>query len=110
MMSSTGATPALLIRRGGRRQGRRHRPVHRLRCPRHLFAAPVDALRETGRGDVLVFVGGAIPGADATGLEQAGVTRPFSPGAWLRGSTTWLETTPRRAAADGAPAALGRQA
>ena len=56
-----------------------------------LFPKVVSELRERGRGDVLVFGGGIIPGDDVTALEAAGVARVFTPGAHLGDITSWLE-------------------
>jgi methylmalonyl-CoA mutase, C-terminal domain len=38
-------------------------------------------LREQGMEDVLLVVGGIIPGEDIPGLKQAGVAEVFQPGA-----------------------------
>ncbi len=43
----------------------------------------VNLLRERGRGDVLVLVGGVVPEEDIPALEQAGVARVFGPGSRL---------------------------
>jgi methylmalonyl-CoA mutase C-terminal domain/subunit len=56
-----------------------------------LFPKVVSLLRERGRGDVLVFGGGIIPGDDLETLEAAGVARVFTPGAPLGDITSWLE-------------------
>ncbi len=56
-----------------------------------IFPKVVQLLAERGRGDVIVFGGGIIPGADVTTLEAAGVARMFTPGAPLADITTWLE-------------------
>ncbi len=58
-----------------------------------LFPRVVSALRERGRGDVLVFGGGIIPAEDVPVLEAAGVAHVFTPGASLGEITTWLEQT-----------------
>jgi methylmalonyl-CoA mutase C-terminal domain/subunit len=56
------------------------------------FPAVVEALREKGASDVVVFGGGVIPAEDAERLAAAGVERIFPPGtdtheivAYLRG-------------------------
>jgi methylmalonyl-CoA mutase C-terminal domain/subunit len=56
-----------------------------------IFPKVVQLLAERGRGDVIVFGGGIIPGDDITTLEAAGVARMFTPGAPLADITTWLE-------------------
>ena len=56
-----------------------------------LFSRVLTLLQEEGRGDVLVFGGGIIPGDDVTALETAGVARVFTPGAPLGEITEWLE-------------------
>ncbi len=43
----------------------------------------VDLLREQGVDDVLVTVGGTIPGHDIPELERLGVAAVFTPGARL---------------------------
>ncbi len=58
-----------------------------------LFPKVVNLLRERGRGDVVVFGGGIIPGDDVAALEAAGVARLFTPGAPLGDITSWLEQT-----------------
>ncbi len=58
-----------------------------------LFPRVVSALRERGRGDVLVFGGGIIPAEDVPVLEAAGVAHVFTPGASRGEITTWLEQT-----------------
>ena len=49
----------------------------------HMTLVPriVDGLRENGLDDVLVVVGGTIPGEDARELEDKGVAAVFTPGA-----------------------------
>ena len=56
-----------------------------------LFPRVVALLEERGRGDVLVFGGGIIPGEDVPVLKAAGVARVFTPGASLGDVTGWLE-------------------
>ena len=56
-----------------------------------LFSRVVALLKEHGRGDVLVFGGGIIPGDDLAALEASGVARIFTPGAPLDEITGWLE-------------------
>ncbi len=51
----------------------------------HMTLLPriVELLRENEAGDVLVIVGGTIPGEDAAVLKQLGVAEVFTPGAPL---------------------------
>ena len=69
-----------------------------------LFPRVVEALRERGIGDVLVFGGGIIPDADIPVLEAAGVSKIFTPGTALDTITTWLTD-----ALDGASAATNER-
>jgi methylmalonyl-CoA mutase C-terminal domain/subunit len=59
----------------------------------HLTLIPriIDLLREAGRGDVVVMVGGIIPEADIPVLKAAGVAEVFTPGAPLPSIGKWLE-------------------
>ncbi len=59
----------------------------------HMTLVPriMDLLREAGRGDVVVMVGGIIPEADIPILKAAGVAEVFTPGAPLPSIGTWLE-------------------
>jgi methylmalonyl-CoA mutase C-terminal domain/subunit len=49
----------------------------------HMTLVPriLDLLRENGADDVLVLVGGTIPGDDVVELKQRGVAEVFTPGA-----------------------------
>ena len=49
----------------------------------HMTLVPriVDGLRDNGLDDVLVVVGGTIPGEDARELKEKGVAEVFTPGA-----------------------------
>jgi methylmalonyl-CoA mutase cobalamin-binding domain/chain len=49
----------------------------------HMTLVPriVEGLRENGRDDVLVVVGGTIPKADVRALKEHGVAEIFTPGA-----------------------------
>jgi methylmalonyl-CoA mutase, C-terminal domain len=58
-----------------------------------LFPDVIDALREAGLADVLVFGGGVIPADDIATLETAGVARVFTPGASLAEIGRWLGNT-----------------
>ena len=58
----------------------------------HLTLVPrvIEGLREQGRDDVLVMVGGIIPEADIPVLEEMGVAAVFTPGAPLPAIGSWL--------------------
>ena len=56
-----------------------------------LFPKVLDALRERGADDVLVFGGGIIPDADIPKLKELGVAAIFTPGAAMASITEWLE-------------------
>jgi methylmalonyl-CoA mutase C-terminal domain/subunit len=60
----------------------------------HLVLVPrvVDLLKEAGREDVLLIVGGIIPDDDITALGKSGVARVFTPGASLAEIGSWLES------------------
>src|SRR5215467_13716022 len=45
-----------------------------------LFPAVLDALKQRGAGDVVVFGGGIVPEEDARALKQLGVAAIFTPG------------------------------
>ena len=45
-----------------------------------LVQQVIQKLREVGKGDVFIFVGGIIPQADIPGLLQAGVKKVYGPG------------------------------
>jgi methylmalonyl-CoA mutase C-terminal domain/subunit len=61
--------------------------AHNVLVPRIL-----ELLKDSGREDVLLIVGGIIPDADIATLEAAGVARVFTPGASLDEIGTWLES------------------
>jgi methylmalonyl-CoA mutase C-terminal domain/subunit len=52
----------------------------------------LDLLRERGAGDVIVVVGGTIPGEDVTELKALGVAEVFTPGAPTAGIVEFLRT------------------
>ena len=60
----------------------------------HLVLVPrvLDLLREAGREDVLLVVGGIIPDDDFSALEALGVAKIFTPGASLNEIGSWLES------------------
>jgi (2R)-ethylmalonyl-CoA mutase len=49
---------------------------------RELIPAVLEALRESGAGDVPVVVGGIIPESDAAALREAGVAAVYTPKDW----------------------------
>jgi methylmalonyl-CoA mutase, C-terminal domain len=57
-----------------------------------LIPAILDALRERGVSDVLVFAGGIIPDDDVAALRELGVAGIFTPGASLGDIVSWLES------------------
>lgn len=56
-----------------------------------LFPRVVEALRERGAGDIVVFGGGIIPDEDMPALHEAGVSAIFTPGASLEDIKTWVD-------------------
>jgi methylmalonyl-CoA mutase C-terminal domain/subunit len=58
----------------------------------HLTLVPrvIEQLRQQGRDDVLVIVGGIIPEDDIPVLKEAGVAEVFTPGAPLPAIGAWL--------------------
>jgi methylmalonyl-CoA mutase C-terminal domain/subunit len=60
----------------------------------HMTLVPrtVDLLRERGAGDVLVVVGGTIPGEDVEELKRLGVAEVFTPGAPTGDIVTFLRS------------------
>jgi methylmalonyl-CoA mutase C-terminal domain/subunit len=59
----------------------------------HMTLVPriVDGLRENGRDDVLVVVGGTIPKDDVRELKAGGVAEVFTPGAPVAGIVEFLQ-------------------
>jgi methylmalonyl-CoA mutase, C-terminal domain len=57
-----------------------------------LFPAVIEALRDKGAGDVVVFGGGIIPEADLERLRGAGVKGVFTPGTTLETIIDWVKT------------------
>jgi methylmalonyl-CoA mutase C-terminal domain/subunit len=62
--------------------------AHKVLVPR-----VIELLRDAGREDVLVVVGGIIPDDDLAPLAAAGVARVFTPGASLTAIGEWLSAT-----------------
>ncbi len=55
-----------------------------------LFPAVIEALREKGAEDVVVFGGGIIPEDDLPRLEKIGVKGVFAPGTPLASIVQWV--------------------
>jgi methylmalonyl-CoA mutase C-terminal domain/subunit len=60
-----------------------------------LFPAVIEALRQRGVTDVVVFGGGIVPDDDLPRLEAAGVKRVFKPGTTLADIVTWVDANVR---------------
>lgn len=58
-----------------------------------LFPAVRQALDAAGLGDVVLFGGGIIPGADVQGLIEAGTQAVFGPGTSTTEIAQWLKKT-----------------
>ncbi len=56
-----------------------------------LFPAVIDALKQRGAGDVVVFGGGIVPKDDLPKLAQMGVAKIFTPGASTNEIVDWVE-------------------
>ena len=56
-----------------------------------LFPAVLQALRDRGATDVVVFGGGIIPDEDAQSLKQQGVAAIFKPGTSTKDIVEWIE-------------------
>jgi methylmalonyl-CoA mutase C-terminal domain/subunit len=56
-----------------------------------LFPAVLEALKQKGAGDVVVFGGGIIPDDDVAALKQLGVAAIFKPGASTKDIVSWIE-------------------
>jgi methylmalonyl-CoA mutase C-terminal domain/subunit len=57
-----------------------------------LFPAVIDALKQRGVADVVVFGGGIVPKDDLPKLEQMGVAKIFTPGASTNEIIDWVES------------------
>jgi methylmalonyl-CoA mutase C-terminal domain/subunit len=55
-----------------------------------LFPAVIDALKDKGADDVVVFGGGIIPEDDLPGLTKVGVKGVFAPGTPLAEIVLWV--------------------
>jgi methylmalonyl-CoA mutase C-terminal domain/subunit len=56
-----------------------------------LFPAVIDALKQRGAGDVVVFGGGIVPKDDLPKLAAIGVAKIFTPGASTNEIVDWVE-------------------
>jgi methylmalonyl-CoA mutase C-terminal domain/subunit len=56
-----------------------------------LFPAVIDALKQRGAGDVVVFGGGIVPKDDLPKLAEMGVAKIFTPGASTNEIVEWVE-------------------
>jgi methylmalonyl-CoA mutase, C-terminal domain len=68
-----------------------------------LFPRVVEALRERGAGDVLVFGGGIVPPDDIAELKRLGVAEVFTPGTPTGRIVDWLRDTMAARTGGGAP-------
>lgn len=57
-----------------------------------LFPAVIEALKQRGAGDIIVFGGGIVPKRDMAKLSDIGVARIFTPGASTQEIIDWIET------------------
>jgi methylmalonyl-CoA mutase C-terminal domain/subunit len=60
-----------------------------------LFPAVIDALKQKGANDVIVFGGGIIPETDLERLKTAGVSGVFTPGTTLEQIIAWVRDNVR---------------
>jgi methylmalonyl-CoA mutase C-terminal domain/subunit len=56
-----------------------------------LFPAVIDALKQRGVGDMVVFGGGIVPKDDLPKLAEMGVAKIFTPGASTNEIVEWVE-------------------
>ena len=57
-----------------------------------LFPAVIDALKEHGAGEIVVFGGGIVPDEDIETLQAAGVKGVFTPGTSLKEIVEWVRS------------------
>ena len=60
-----------------------------------LFPKVVELLRAQGAADMVIFGGGIIPEDDVAGLQKAGITKVFGPGASLEQIVRWVRDNVR---------------
>jgi methylmalonyl-CoA mutase, C-terminal domain len=56
-----------------------------------LFPAVIEALKQRGATDVVIFGGGIVPKDDMPALTEMGVARIFTPGASTQEIIDWVE-------------------
>src|SRR6059058_3335637 len=56
-----------------------------------LFPAVIDALKDKGGSEIIVFGGGIIPEGDLDRLKGAGVKGVFTPGTTLESIINWVQ-------------------
>jgi methylmalonyl-CoA mutase C-terminal domain/subunit len=66
-----------------------------------LFPAVIQALKDRGIGEVVVFGGGIVPRDDMPSLANMGVARIFTPGTSTEEIIDWVETHVRPVAEAG---------
>ena len=60
-----------------------------------LFPAVLEALRQKGADDIVVFGGGTVPDDDLRALEASGVQKIFTPGTPLHDIISWVQKNVR---------------
>lgn len=60
-----------------------------------LFPAVMEALKQRGATDLIVFGGGIVPKEDIAKLSELGVSKIFTPGASTQEIIDWVESTVR---------------
>lgn len=60
-----------------------------------LFPAVMEALKQRGATDLIVFGGGIVPKEDIAKLAELGVSKIFTPGASTQEIIDWVESTVR---------------
>jgi methylmalonyl-CoA mutase, C-terminal domain len=60
-----------------------------------LFPAVMEALKQRGAADLMVFGGGIVPKDDIAKLAEMGVAKIFTPGASTQEIIDWVEGTVR---------------
>jgi methylmalonyl-CoA mutase C-terminal domain/subunit len=60
-----------------------------------LFPKVAELLKAQGASDMVIFGGGIIPEDDVAGLQRAGITKVFGPGASLEQIVRWVRDNVR---------------
>jgi methylmalonyl-CoA mutase C-terminal domain/subunit len=60
-----------------------------------LFPKVAELLKAQGASDMVIFGGGIIPEEDVAGLQRAGITKVFGPGASLEQIVRWVRDNVR---------------